>query len=138
MRRGHISYMLSEPSYPMRRSRWTLNQWLERAWDDGLTRPTESFFATGEQFHLPFCPRPSAQQLSGKAFKALIYMKGWLLKDLAEHWRMRPETLSRIIRTETRCPMFDEAVLGLPLRCDGVLLTRHPEVRSKLQSAVLD
>lgn len=72
-----------------------------------------------------------AAPLSAKAIKSLIYMKGWLLKDVAEHWRMRPESLSRIIRSEQRSPMFDDAVLGLPMHSNGSVV-RSPEVRKLL------
>lgn len=72
-----------------------------------------------------------AVPLSAKAIKSLIYMKGWLLKDVAEHWHMRPESLSRIIRSEHRSPMFDDAVLGLPMRRNGSVM-HFPEVRKLL------
>lgn len=68
--------------------------------------------------------------------RALIYMKGWMLKDLAAHWRMSPENLSRIIRSADRSPVFDEAVLGLPTRRHGALLDSRPKIKAKLISAV--
>lgn len=74
--------------------------------------------------------------MSPTSIKALIYMKGWMLKDLAAHWRMSPENLSRIIRSVNRSPVFDEAVLGLPVRRHGALLASRPRVKLKLIMAV--
>lgn len=112
-----------------KRSDWTLNEWLEKAWDEGLRRPTEDDGSKPREGALvlgrEFAP------LSAKAIKSLIYMKGWLLKDVAAHWRIRPESLSRIIRSQHRSPMVDAAVLGLPMRRNGSV-ERSPEVRKLL------
>lgn len=117
----------------LKRSDWTLNVWLEKAWDDGLRRPAEDDVSKAREGS-PVLGREAAP-LSAKAVKSLIYMKGWLLKDVAEHWRMRPESLSRIIRSEQRSPMFDDAVLGLPMRRNGSAV-RSPEVRKLLVVSV--
>lgn len=113
----------------LKRSDWTLNEWLEKAWDDGLQRPTEDDVSNPREGALVL--GREAAPLSAKAIKSLIYIKGWLLKDVAEHWRMRPESLSRIIRSEHRSPMFDDAVLGLPMRRNGSVV-RSPEVHKLL------
>ena len=116
-----------------KRSDWNLNDWLEKAWDDGLQRPTEDDVSSPRE-GAPLLGREAAP-LSAKAIKSLIYMKGWLLKDVAEHWHIRPESLSRIIRSEHRSPMFEDAVLGLPLRRNGS--AKHfPEVRKLLMLLV--
>lgn len=109
-------------------SKWTLNQWLEKAWDDGLRRPTEAYLAADCPYDLYYA-QPEPLRLSAKAIKALIYMKGWLLKDLASYWRMRPESLSRIIRSKNRSPLVDDAVIGLPLHSHWGDLMRHSVVR---------
>ncbi|MGD6501973.1 hypothetical protein VWW94_22285, partial [Xanthomonas citri pv. citri] len=90
----------------------------------------------GSPIRFPCPPRPEAAPMPATSIKALIYMKGWLLKDLAAHWRMSPENLSRIIRSADRSPVFDEAVLGLPIRRHGALLDSRPKIKAKLISAV--
>lgn len=117
----------------LKRSDWTLNEWLERAWDEGLQRPTEDDVSKARE-GAPVIGREAAP-LSAKAIKSLIYMKGWLLKDVAGRWRMRPESLSRIIHSEHRSPMFDDAVLGLPMRRSGSVV-RSTEVRRSLMVLV--
>lgn len=118
-----------------KRSDWTLNEWLEKVWGDGLRRPLEEPLAVLSSGEEALATKPAASPLSAKAIKSLIYMKGWLLKDVAAHWCMRPESLSRIIRSEHRSPMFDEAVLGLPMRGNRAFVS-HPEVRSLLVELV--
>lgn len=126
---------------PMRRrytnrTNWTLSQWLDKEWKDGVPQPTQAFFVASSPIRFPLPPRPEAAPMSPTSIKALIYMKGWMLKDLAAHWRMSPENLSRIIRSVNRSPVFDEAVLGLPIRRHGALLASRPRVKLKLIMAV--
>lgn len=118
-------------------SKWTLNLWLEKAWDDGLRRPTEAYLAADCPYNFQYTPTPEPLRLSPKAIKALIYMKGWLLKDLATYWRMCPESLSRIIRSENRSPMVDDAVLALPLHSHWGALMRHSVVRDMVLNRVI-
>lgn len=119
------------------RARWTLNQWLELAWDQGLTLPSEGFFVSLYPSDVPpLPPHAETPPLSPKAFKALVYLKGWMLKDLAEHWRMRPDSLSRVIRTPQRSRLYDEALLGLPIRRQGAALSRFPKIKQVLISIV--
>jgi hypothetical protein len=119
-----------------KRSDWTLNEWLEKVWGDGLRRPLEEpLAALSPGGEVPVTRPIALTPLSAKAVKALIYMKGWLLKDVAAHWCMCPESLSRIIRAEHRSPMFDEAVLGLPMRGNRAFVL-HPEVRNLLVELV--
>lgn len=127
---------------PVRRSKrrssseWTLNDWLEFEWRIGVPRPTVARLVADCPFdELVYQPEPL--YLSGDAVKALIYLKGWLLQDLASHWGMRPESLSRIINEKVeRPPWFVDAVIGLPPHANWVGLMRCSMVRQLLVNRV--
>lgn len=117
-------------------SEWTLNDWLEFEWRIGVPRPTVARLAADCPFdELVYQPEPL--YLSGDAVKALIYLKGWLLQDLASHWGMRPESLSRIINEKVeRPPWFVDAVIGLPPRANWIELVRRGMVQHLLVQRV--
>jgi hypothetical protein len=117
-------------------SEWTLNDWLEKAWKDGLRRPTEAYLAADCPFSFEYPPTPDPLRLSPDAFKAMIYLKGWLFKDLAVYWGMRPESLTRIIYSTNRSLIYDDALLGLPMRCHWGALLRNTRVREVVMGRV--
>lgn len=128
---------IKKKSVPRRKRRapseWTLNDWLELEWRFGVPRPTAARLAADCPFEEEFVYQPEPLDLSAEAAKALIYMKGWLLQDLASRWGMRPESLSRIINEKVeRPPWFLDAVIGLPPRANWVELTRRRTVQHLL------
>lgn len=114
-------------------SEWNLNDWLELEWRFGVPRPTAARLAADCPFEEGFVHQPEPLDLSADAVKALIYLKGWMLQDLATQWGMRPESLSRIIHKEAERPSwFVDAVIGLPPRANWVELMRRRTVQHLL------
>jgi hypothetical protein len=54
------------------------------------------------------------EQLTPKAMRVLIALKGWTIVDLASWWEMRPETLLRHVADRCRPRRIDDMVWGLP------------------------
>lgn len=51
--------------------------------------------------------------LTPQQFKSLVYSKGWTLKQLATHWDLAPETVSRLANDPQRSSYWNDAAHGL-------------------------
>ncbi len=56
------------------------------------------------------------QAMTPDQFKSLVKSKGWLLKEVAERWGIKPRRMSVIVQEKNRNPYYDDAVIGLPTK----------------------
>jgi hypothetical protein len=52
--------------------------------------------------------------MTTEQFKFLVKSKGWLLKEVAERWGIKPRRMSVIVQEANRNPYYDDAIRGLP------------------------
>ncbi len=61
-------------------------------------------------------PTPPDRRLSPDDFRALVLLRGWTYRTLADRWECSEGWVSKIARNPHRAPHFDDAVRGLPQR----------------------
>ena len=55
-------------------------------------------------------------KLSPTQFRAIVKLKGWNYKKLADWWGVTPTWIGAIAKDPERSPHFDDAIMGLPYR----------------------
>lgn len=53
------------------------------------------------------------QAMTPEQFKSLVKSKGWLLKEVAVRWGIKPRQMSNIAQDSNRNLYYDDAVRGL-------------------------
>ncbi|MBP8020713.1 MAG: hypothetical protein KAY83_05130 [Agitococcus sp.] len=59
-------------------------------------------------------PQLNVKRMSCEEFKFVIKDKGWLMKNVAERWKLGTVRMSQICSDEERPLYYDDAVRALP------------------------
>jgi len=58
----------------------------------------------------------SSKKMEPKQIHELIKHRGWMAKEVADRWGIKPRRMSQIIQDTDRKKYYDDAFVGLPTK----------------------